>query len=159
MKDLPEKLAELAGLRTQIPETESMPSLIRMLDVAADKAGVDLVSMSPTPAVPVAGLEAAPADPAAAGGAGVLPSNQLAALNADITVTGGYFEIERFVNSLENLERYVLVAGMTIGEEEGATADTTQVDDGTLTAVLSSRVFLLPGETVPVEAAAPADAQ
>jgi Tfp pilus assembly protein PilO len=158
-KDLPEKQAELAGLRTQIPQTESMPSLIRLLDVAADKAGVDLVSMSPTPAVPVAGLEAAPVDPAAAGAVGVLPSNQLAAINSDITVTGGYFEIERFVNSLENLERYVLVAGMTIGKEEGATADTTQVDDGTLTAVLSSRVFLLPGETVPVEAAAPADAQ
>jgi Tfp pilus assembly protein PilO len=152
-KDLPEQQAALAGLRTQVPQTQALPSLVRLLDQAAEKSGVDFTTLSPTAAVPVMS-----APGAVESADGVLPPEQLAAVNSDIVVNGGYFEIVKFVNALENLERYVLVTNMTIvesdssGEEAGASENA-----GDLTATLSSRVFLLPTAPETVEpAAAPA---
>jgi len=140
-KDLPEQQAQLAELQTQVPQTPSMPSLIRLLDTAGTRSGVDLVSMAPAAAIPVMSAEGA-TDAVD----GVLPADQLAAVNADIVIHGGYFEIVKFVNSLENLERYVLVTNMTITQPDTATdtSSTSSADEGQLTATLSSRVFLLP---------------
>lgn len=150
-KDLPEQQAKLAGLRTQIPQTQSLPSLIRLLNIAGEKSGVDLQSLTPAAAVSVMSAEGATeaAD-------GVLTPDQLALVNTDIVVKGGYFEITKFVNSLENLKRYVLVANMTIVADDTTSGD---VSNGDLTASMSGRVYLLPtAPEVPIvdPAAAPA---
>ena len=152
-KELPQQQAKLAGLQTQIPQTSDMPSLVRLLNQAGAKSGVDLVSFSPAAAVPVTSEASTTVVTE-----GVLPSEQLAAIDAQIVVTGGYFEIVKFLNSLENLQRYLLVTNTTIAPDDAASAspETTQKDAGQLTASLSSRVFLLPVvvEPTPVDAAA-----
>jgi Tfp pilus assembly protein PilO len=162
-KDLPEQQARLAELRTKVPQVEGMPSLIRELNAAAAKAGVDLQSMAPSPAVPVSVGD----DPEAAAPVeivdGVLPPEQLAAINTEIVVVGSYFEIERFVNAVENLDRYVLVPNLTVTEIDSAGADASGSSDtaeGDLTANVSGRVFLLPSvpevdTTDPAAAAVP----
>jgi Tfp pilus assembly protein PilO len=152
-KDLPAQQARLAGLRTQVPQTADMPSLIQQLDTAAAKSGVALVSLSPQVAVPVLAVPGTTA--------GVVPVDNLTAINADIVVSGGYFEIVKFLNSLENLDRYVLVTKVGIVKDEtvAATDSTSAQGAGQLTATLNSRVFVMPEttETTPADpAAAPA---
>lgn len=138
-KELPQQQARLAELQTKVPQTPAMVPLIQMLNSAANRAGVDLTSLTPAAAVTVMAGGGAPAD-----ANGVLPANQLAAIDANIVVDGGYFEIEKFVNSLENLNRYLLVTNITIVKKESTDGATSASDAKLLTATLSSRVFLMP---------------
>ena len=72
-------------------------------------------------------------------------------------VSCGFFEIQQFVNKVENLERYFLVGAMTIAEpDDTTTTTTTSTDGGALTVTLNGRVFLTPttpAEVVPTTAA------
>src|SRR5436309_1136691 len=51
--DLPKRQARLAQIRHQMPETPELPALVRNLAAAADSAGVDLVSLTPSVPAPV----------------------------------------------------------------------------------------------------------
>jgi len=148
-KKLPKYQAELAELRNRIPATEGMPSLIRQLRVAADKSGVDLDALTPQPAVALVGPEGGTP---AVGEGGSLPPEALAGVNFDIVVSGGYFEIQQFMNKVENLERYVQVSGFTIAEGEETTEGDTEANAGDLTATLNSRAYLVPTAVVDTEA-------
>ena len=124
-KQLPKWQAQLAELQTQIPSSPAMPSLIRSLSDIAKSSGVSLDSMSP----------AAP----------VLTPGSLSAQELQLTVSGGYFEIQRFVNNLERLERVFLVTGLGLAEAADETDTTTSSSDSAeLTGTVSGRVFLVP---------------
>ena len=47
-KQLPKWQAQLAEIQSEIPASAAMPGLIRQLSKAADKAGVELVSLAPS---------------------------------------------------------------------------------------------------------------
>jgi hypothetical protein len=141
-KNLPKYQAELAGLRDQVPQTNVLPGFVRQLSMAADRSGVTLDILTPTPAVP---LSVDGAAPEAISVEGNLPAGKLAGINVDIVVSGGFFEIQQFANKLENLERYNLVSGLDIGPAEGDTeAVATDNTKNLLTATFHSRVFLVP---------------
>jgi Tfp pilus assembly protein PilO len=151
-KKLPKYQAQLAELQSRIPTTSGMPTLIRQLTIAADRSGVEMSSLTPTLAVPLAPPGGTPG---AVSPEGALPAGELSGINVDIVVTGGFFEIQQFVNKLENLDRYVQVSGFTIAEGDGAT---DQGSDASLTATFNSRVYLLP-EGVDVTTATTTDPQ
>ncbi len=147
-KKLPKYQAEVAAIHDQVPQTNALPGYIRQLSTAADRSGVSLDILTPTPAVPLSvdGVAPAPLSPE-----GFLPAGELAGINVDIVVSGGFFEIQQFANKLENLQRYNLVGGLDIGPAEGDST-TTEVTDNTknlLTATFHSRVFLVPAAVDP----------
>jgi hypothetical protein len=74
--------------RSQFPPTPNLPALVDALQEAADQAGVELISVSPS--TPKAST--------------VQP--QLAQIDTGVSVSGGYFEIEDFLTRLENLVKH-----------------------------------------------------
>lgn len=127
-KELPKWQAELAEIRTQLPPSPALPGLIRTLSDEADRAGVELVSLTPnTPITYGATSEAG------------LAGEALAGLDVQLQVSGGYFEIQQFVNNLERMERVMLVLGLTMAEG----GDDTE-PSGTLAGTVTGRVFLVP---------------
>jgi type IV pilus assembly protein PilO len=141
-KKLPKYQAEVAAIHDQVPQTNAEPSYVRQLSVAADRSGVTLESLTPTPAVPLS-VDGAP--PSAISPEGFLPPGELAGINVDIVVSGGFFEIQQFANKLENLQRYNLVGGLDIAPaEDDSTTEVTADTKNLLTATFHSRVFLVP---------------
>jgi len=152
--DLPEQRAKLATLRTQIPDNPALPSLIRDLTAAGRKAGVAIDAMAPAPPValvaevtaPVAATEesteeSADESTATTPSAPTVTADQrnLFQVPLTLTVSGSYFELEQFINKLENLRRSFLVSGFTLAPQE---AEGTDEAEGGLTVVLNGRVFL-----------------
>ena len=121
-KDLPEKQAELAALQTQIPLSPDLPTYIREMQDIGAQAGVDVVSMTPAPAVNL-GSTAETAEQS-------LTPGVLAAINVEMVVTGGYFEITRYVNELESASRYTWRGRLTIDEVTADTRKETIGPDG-----------------------------
>lgn len=170
--DQQNKLLTFAQL---MPDNPALPSLIRSLSTAADTAGVDLTSLSPQPPTLLAPV-AAPA-PAATSDSGaatsakpptsLVPSGpQVAGIPLAVTVTGGYFEVERFLDALEGLKRAFLVTGLNITPGasgaaaapasapfavpgSGAATGTSAKLPGTLTVQLTGKVFMLASTAAP----------
>jgi Tfp pilus assembly protein PilO len=120
-KDLPKKQAALAAVAAKVPDNPALPALIRSLSKAADDAGVELVSLSPTAPVPATGGPAAAQPQPAAGGKTTLASGAassaagtLQQIALTINVIGGYFQVEQFFDRLENLSRALKVGGFTM---------------------------------------------
>ena len=130
-KDLPEKQAELAELRTAIPEAPDLPSYIREMQDLGRQSGVTFTALTPTTPVELGG----------GGSEGALTPGQLAAINVDMLITGSYFEITKFMNELETSPRYTLVSGYTIGEEEGEGSSGKNLE---LTSTVNARIYLVP---------------
>ncbi len=131
-KELPEKQAELAALRTKIPQAPDLPSYIREIQDIGRQAGVSFTSLTPSTAVELGG---------GGSGDGALTPEQLAALNVDMVVGGSYFEITKFMNELETSSRYTLVSGYTINEEG---TDKSSAGSSALTATVNARIYLVP---------------
>ncbi len=172
-KDVPKEQAKIAAVAAKIPDNPALPALVRALSAAADDAGVELVSIAPgqptvvaaaAPAVakPVAsaatdeastaskgavpkGVVRAGATPgAAAGTAGSLQSILL-----NLNVVGGYFQVEQFLDRVENLTRAFKVNGFTLSPGANPVkpaASQASVENGSsLTAVITGQVFLALG--------------
>jgi Tfp pilus assembly protein PilO len=156
--DLPEQRAKLATLRNQIPDNPALPSLIRDLTAAGRKAGVAIDAMAPAPPVALVAEVTAPvaatagateetADESTGESTATTPSaptatagqRNLFQVPLTLTVSGSYFELEQFINKLENLRRSFLVSGFTLAPQE---AQGTDEAEGGLTVVLNGRVFL-----------------
>jgi Tfp pilus assembly protein PilO len=152
-EDLPRQRARLATLRRQIPDNPALPSLIRDLTAAGRKTGVSLDSLAPSApvalvapalvaapvAAPAEGTEtstdtAAPAAPVAP--AAPTASRTLYQVPVAVNVTGTYFELEQFINKIENFRRSFLVSGFSLSPNESA-----ETPDS-LTIALTGRVFL-----------------
>ena len=143
-KDLPEKQAELAVLKTQVPETPELPSYIRELQDLGRQSGVTFTSLTPAAPTGLGGTTAA--------GEALVPDT-LAAINVDMVLTGGYFEIVDFMNELETASRYTMVSGYTLGSEDAEAAEASTSGDSTLTATLNARIYLVPSAETTVDVA------
>jgi Tfp pilus assembly protein PilO len=152
-KNLPAERAVLSGIRRQLPDNPSLPTLIRDLTKASRKSGTDLVSLAPSAPAPVA----APASltPSATGTA-VVSGESLYAIPLVVTLHGTYFELEQFLNSVEGLQRSMLVSSIDI-------TPTASEDKSVnlLTLSMTSSVFMrtaAPAVAAPVVAAPAAGA-
>jgi Tfp pilus assembly protein PilO len=86
---------QLNHLETKVPPTADLPSLIRLLQNAADSSAVDFMSVSPgTPATTVPGIST---------------------IATQINVLGSFFSVEEFMFKLETLPRAVRVTQITVG--------------------------------------------
>ena len=148
-KDLPKQQARLAAIEKKIPGNPALPSLIRSLSDAADSAGVELVSLSPS----------APTALAVQAAAVRTPTRQTAAKTATpaleqiavtLSVTGSYFNVEQFVSNLEELQRAMIVDGWSLAPGGKApTADGKSGASDSLSAQVNARVFMAPPAATP----------
>lgn len=131
-------------VKDEFPATPNLPGLVDALEDAADTAGVDLISISPT--APKAST--------------VQP--ELAEISTAISVAGSYFQIEDFLSKVENLvrgsdpkrvpPRSVLVQSVSVsssagggtGDSAAATPEPSASSDR-LQASISLSVFQLAG--------------
>jgi Tfp pilus assembly protein PilO len=153
-KDLPRQQARLAAVAAKIPDNPALPALIRALTTAAAQAGVELVSLSPTPPTAVAATPApgaAAATPTAAGAAAPVGSaaGTLQSIGLTMNAVGGYFQIEQFLDRAENLTRafkvttFNLVPGTSPVKPAGSTAGS---DPGkVLSATITGTVYMASG--------------
>ena len=165
-KGLPAQQAKLAVVAAKIPDNPALPALIRALDAAAASADVELVSLAP--AAPAA-LAAAPVAAPVAAGSPVAPAPTLQQIALSINVVGGYFQVEQFLDRLENLQRAFKVNGFTLSPGANplkvSTAGGAVKQPGkTLTATITGQVFLVPAAVaatplIPVAPAAAAPAK
>jgi Tfp pilus assembly protein PilO len=169
-KELPKKQAELAAVAAKVPDNPALPSLIRALSKAADDAGVELVSLSPSAPVAAVAGAAGPAQPVASaktsGAAATQPSaaaaGTLQQISLSINVVGSYFQVEQFFDRIENLSRAMKVSGFTLApgrnpmkkvDPSAALAGSTGSDLNTqLTALVYMSANRTPVPTVPVAA-------
>ncbi len=145
----PAKLARLEALRTAIPEDPKLAQFILDVNDAANRSGIDFISIAPqlpAPPAPAAGGATATTAPAGGGGAtttttaatagGSQPSSAGAAARpAEIRLTlqirGGYFQVLDFMNRLDDLSRLVVNDSLTVSADQSAR----------LTVSLTSRMF------------------
>jgi hypothetical protein len=133
----------------EFPATPALPSLVDALQDMADKAGVELASVSPSTPKP----------------SSLHP--QLAEITTQLTVNGGYFEIQDFLTRLEELvkgseptgrmpQRSLLVTSVSLSKGGGSGAATAAPATATgsastppdeLSAAISLSAFQLTGST------------
>jgi Tfp pilus assembly protein PilO len=141
--DLPTQRARLAAIKSNIPDNPALPSLIRDLTAAANKAGVSLDAMSPSapqaisaPGAVAGAPAAAPAPAADAAGPAAAAPSVLYQVPMILNLTGNYFELEQFLGKLEGLKRSFLVSGFSIAPKAS-----DEAPDG-LGLAITGRVFL-----------------
>jgi Tfp pilus assembly protein PilO len=171
-KELPEQQATLADVAAKIPGSTALPELVRALSDVSERAGVDLVSITPGPPAVVAApaaATAAPADgqtttegvPTTATAPAVGPAGQLASIPVSLSVVGGYFEMATFLSGLERLPRAFRVNELSLAPglspTETAAAGSTAATDGTrLTTTINGYVYMTAGATPTVSSPAAA---
>src|SRR5664280_2960439 len=111
--DLPKKQARLTEISARMPDNPALPSLIRALSDAADKAKVDLMSLSPS--APVALTAAVPATVGLA-----TPPVAVQQIPLALTVQGKFFQMEQFLSNLESLPRAFVVTTLGVAPAGGS---------------------------------------
>jgi len=159
-RNLATEQVKLERVVQQLPPGPALPELTRQLDKVARDSHIDLLNVAPGPPAaftatvattptkagvtpkasgttpPVSGVAASTA---ATAGSGLLT------MPVALTVSGDYFNLERFLDSLEGLQRSMLVDGFTVTYQAPKTAPasaTPQVGSGELTVTIQARVFL-----------------
>ena len=123
----PLKQSQLETLRIAIPDDPNLAQFILDANDAATKAGIEFLSISPTPpATQSQGTTAPPPAPGSTSGATPVP------IKMAMTVSGGYFQVLDFINRLNRLPRIVVVD--TLGLTGSGDASTLQV-------AISARMF------------------
>ncbi|MFL5799113.1 MAG: type 4a pilus biogenesis protein PilO [Actinomycetota bacterium] len=121
---------QLNRLETKIPPTPDLPSLIRLLQTAADSSAVDFMSVSPgTPTQTIPGIST---------------------ITLSINVTGSFFSVEEYLFKMETLPRAVRVT--TISVAPGGTIPgtlTLTMSGETYTTALSAGPGTVPGAAPP----------
>jgi type IV pilus assembly protein PilO len=120
-KSLPKQQAKLAAVAAKIPDNPALPALVRALTKASASAGIELLSVTPgaptavaaaaAPAAPVAGSKAAASTSTSTASAA---TGSLSNIPLTLTLAGGYFQVEQFLNNLENLSRAMRVTSVTM---------------------------------------------
>ncbi len=123
--------AGLARLQRHIPDGLSQPSLIRQLQKSADRAGVEITSLTfDQPQVPVPAEGAAPVDTGE-------PGTTLANIPVTMVLEGGYFQVVDFFRRLEvDVPRAALVQRLTVAEAQAEFPTLTVTWGGQLFAVV-----------------------
>jgi Tfp pilus assembly protein PilO len=159
-KGLPAQQKLLNQFAEKIPDNPALPALIRDLSAAAQGAGVDLVSLSPSPPTLVA-VPAAPVAPTSAtsSGTGAVPHGTpaaapLASIQVVIAVNGSFFNLQSFFAAVEKMQRAMLVtqwaitpgASTTAPGSSGSAPKMATAPD-TLLGTLTATVFESPSAT------------
>jgi len=131
-KDLPELQKQTAAIRTKLPTTPGMASLLRQLSTLAKTSGVTLVAVTPS--------QPAPLVVGAAGSSAALNApGQVNQVPVAVAVTGRFANVRLFLSGVEKMQRAMLVTGLSITRDESA-------DDSSpgnqLKVDLTSRVFI-----------------
>jgi Tfp pilus assembly protein PilO len=123
--------AQLADIRSQVPEEDEVSNFIFQVQEAADEAGVGFVQM--TPELPKPPPEGA----------------SLAQTRVVIAAEGGFFSLQDFVRRLQTqLDRAVRIDNLTISTEAG-----TETAAATLRISMTARIFFeLTGTGAPTSA-------
>jgi Tfp pilus assembly protein PilO len=95
-KQAPQLRERAAKADTAIPGDPQLAQFILQVQEAADASGVDWVSVSPTPPAPPS--ETAPAD-----------ARAVLEVVLEMSVEGGYFQVQDFITRLETLSRAVMI--------------------------------------------------
>ncbi|HZU71535.1 MAG TPA: type 4a pilus biogenesis protein PilO [Acidimicrobiales bacterium] len=120
--------AELLRLQAAIPDDPDLAQFILDLNDAANQAGVNLLSISPSP--PVATGATSPSPGATAG---VPP-----AIKVSLNVTGGYFQVLDFLDRLDTLSRLLVIDTMSMNHSAGGGTAGSQAE---LTVAITARMF------------------
>lgn len=130
-KKLPAEQAELAKIKTKVPDQVQLANLLRQLVVAGANSGITITGL--TPAQPVE-LTGAPG---------------ISYVDLTITFTGGYAEVEQFDSALEGLARTLLVKDFSLtGGASGSssvpstTSSTATASSNIITAIFNGRVLV-----------------
>ena len=157
-KALPQQQAKLAAVAAKVPDNPAVPALIRALSAAADDAGVELLSMVPTKPAPVAAPPVVAPLVAATGTAGSTSrrsttgggsAGTLQVIGVSLSVVGGYFQVEQFLDRIESLSRAMKVTSLTVapGANPLKPLAVTTGPTGTLTASITGSVYMATGRT------------
>jgi Tfp pilus assembly protein PilO len=141
--------ADLARLKAQEKNSTQQAALLRRLDAAVpeqpDLAEFILQANEIASESGISFLSIAPAPPAAGTGASVI--------GLTISIQGSFFQLEDYLRLLENLERLVIVDGITISSSTG----TESSGDGTtLSVTLTGRMFTRAAPTTSADGTTPA---
>lgn len=109
--------SRLEELRAAVPDTPDLARFILESDEAANRSGIDFVSISPSP----------PAAPTEPGGPAVI--------NVSINALGGYFQTLDFLNRLADLDRVIVIDTLSVSAS-------TQGGIVELNATISGRLFV-----------------
>lgn len=130
------KRSQIEALRVAVPDQPNLAQFILDANDAANKAGIDFLSVTPSP-------------PAAAAAGGGTAAGAPAAVNLAMSITGGYFQVLDFVNRLTDLPRIVVIDNLSL----------TAGDGSNMTVSITARMFttsaapVAPSTTVPAGAA------
>ncbi|MBV8303583.1 MAG: type 4a pilus biogenesis protein PilO [Acidimicrobiia bacterium] len=131
-RDLPLKQSELETLRVAIPDDPNLAQFILDANDAASKAGIDFLSITPTPPSTSGGVTTTPTTsagaPAGGGGAATTP----VPVHIGMTATGGYFQVLDFMNRLNSLPRIVVIDSVQMTAGTGGS---------TLSVTFTERIF------------------
>lgn len=115
--------ARLASVENLLPESPQLPAFIRLLQRAATREGMELLSIAPSPPS--------------------LNSDQgVEVISVSVAVEGSFHRTEAFLAELENLDRLVEVASLAMSPRV-ETAPLTV----TISSTLSLRMYVVPPET------------
>jgi Tfp pilus assembly protein PilO len=134
-KDLPALQKQAAEIRSRMPQTPNLPSLLRTLSANAKAAGVSLVTWSPQEPVALTGT----AGQRAAAGTSILATpGQVNQIPITLNVVGRFANLRLFLNSIEQMNRSMLVTSLDIKRSEGAST----APGNALTVSINGRVFI-----------------
>jgi len=177
-KTLPQVQARLSKVQTQIPDNPALPSLIRALSNAAERTGVQLVSLAPTAPTVLQAAAATTVTPTAGGAAGAsstaprpadasgaaagAAAGVLNEIKIGMNVIGGYFQLQQFFDEVENLKRAMKVTAftMSVGKKVAplragsAAAAGSDRYDGVLGANITASVYMADGRSISTTAVA-----
>ncbi len=103
-KHLPAEQAELAALQKKVPTQVELPAILRSMQALAISSGVNLLTFTPTTPTPLANAPG------------------IATVGIQMSVSGGYAELEQLDSALEGLQRTFMVTGFTF-TGSGSTAN------------------------------------
>ncbi len=125
----PQLRAQFARLQDALPDDPRLPDFILQVQEAANLAGIDFLSI--TPSLPAAFTPPGAMQPPP-------EAAQLQAISVSISVTGTYFEVEDFIIRLERLQRAVRIGSFTLAPGEGAAGGSP-----TLSTTLQMQMFMV----------------
>ena len=142
----PVKRAKLERLRAAIPDDPGLAQFILDANDAANRAGINFISIAPTP--PSAAASPTGGTPAP-GGAGTRPAE----VKMSMSISGGYSQVLDFMNRLDSLPRIIVIDTLNVSAgtaaasapPAGATTPTTApaaAGPAQLSVSLTGRMFL-----------------
>jgi Tfp pilus assembly protein PilO len=135
-KDLPQLQSQVAAIRTKIPQAPQEPALIRAISTAASKAGLTLDSM--TFQVPQAIVGGGAAAPTTGGLNAFSTPGQVSQVGVTMQLKGSFADTRLFLNSLESMQRAMLITGVDIARG----GQSTEAGSEGLSTTLTARVFM-----------------